>query len=106
MTDGTSNTLLLGEKHVQKGQFGKPNLDCSIYNAANIICSCRGAGPDYPLAVSVNDTLAKFGSYHPGRCQFVFADGSVHNLLTSLDPQILGHLANISDGNAIPGFEF
>ena len=98
ITDGMSNTILLGDKHVQEGQFGKVNNDCSTYDGGNIQCSSRALGVNYPLATSVNDTAWKFGSYHPGYCQFVFADGSVHLLANSVDPKVLGYLANISDG--------
>jgi prepilin-type N-terminal cleavage/methylation domain-containing protein/prepilin-type processing-associated H-X9-DG protein len=114
ITDGLSNTLLIGEKHVKVGKFGVFPNDCSIYDGtANgfSYCSGRGAGTtgatgaQYPLAQSVNDTAWKFGSYHPGYCQFVFADGSVHLLRSSLDIKILSLLANINDGQDIPPYQ-
>jgi prepilin-type N-terminal cleavage/methylation domain-containing protein/prepilin-type processing-associated H-X9-DG protein len=120
--DGTSNTLLVGDKHVQWGQFGQggvldpwnppatlppgpvaPN-DCSIYNGANY-CAIRSAGVGFPLAQSVDDPAWKFGSYHSAGCQFVFADGSVRCLLASIDPKILELLSNRADGQVIPPFE-
>jgi prepilin-type N-terminal cleavage/methylation domain-containing protein len=106
VTDGLSNTLAIGEKHIQKGQFGKGKWDCSIYDGINLDCSCRSAGPaGFGLAASINDSSSqKFGSWHPTLCQFVFADGSVHALPVSIDPVILGYLANISDGSAIPPY--
>jgi hypothetical protein len=103
--DGTSNTFLVGEKHVQDGQFGQGNNDCSIYDGNNIFCSSRSAGLNFPLAMSINDSAWKFGSYHPDHCHFVFADGSVHGLLFSIDPQILEYLANIKDGQTVPPYE-
>jgi prepilin-type N-terminal cleavage/methylation domain-containing protein/prepilin-type processing-associated H-X9-DG protein len=98
ITDGTSNTILIGDKHVKSDQFGRVNNDCSIYDAGNIQCSSRALGLRFPLATSVNDTAWKFGSYHPGFCQFVFADGSVHLLSNTVDPQVLDCLANVADG--------
>ncbi len=107
--DGQSNTFLVGEKHVPLGQFGQYPLDCSIYNGAypnNYKCSTRSAGPGtaanpYTLAQSVQDPYWKFGSNHPGVCQFVFADGSVHVIATNLPARTLAHLANIADGHTI-----
>jgi prepilin-type N-terminal cleavage/methylation domain-containing protein len=102
ITDGASNTILLGEKHVVLTAFGRANNDCSIYNGNNILCSTRAGGVNYPVMTSVNDTGWKFGSYHVGFCQFVFADGSVHNIPSTIDPQTLGFLSSINDGQAIP----
>jgi len=112
VVDGLSNTILVGEKHVQMGQFGKRMNDCSIYNSdyygtssSNYFgysCSVRSAGKSYPLATSVNQTDWLFGSYHLGITQFAYADGSVHPIRNTIDPLILDHLANIADGNAVP----
>jgi prepilin-type N-terminal cleavage/methylation domain-containing protein/prepilin-type processing-associated H-X9-DG protein len=103
ITDGLSNTILIGDKHVPLGSFGLAPYDNALYNGINSSWG-RGLGPAYPLAVSIRDSGWKFGSYHPGLCQFVFADGSVHPLSTSLDPVILGYLASVNDGNAIPNY--
>jgi len=106
ITDGTSNTLLIGEKHVALSQFGRASQDCSIYDSGYYNCYCRGAGLTYPLVQNINDTKAQvFGSWHPGVVQFVFCDGSVHSLGIDLDPQTLEYLANISDGNSVPPYE-
>jgi hypothetical protein len=104
ITDGLSNTFLVGEKHVTRGRFGIGWLDCSSYNGDYNVCSSRSAGPDYPIARSIDETQALFGSYHPGICQFGFADGSVRSLPNTIDPTVFGWLANISDGQVIPEF--
>jgi prepilin-type N-terminal cleavage/methylation domain-containing protein len=105
ITDGTSNTIWIGEKHVQVGQFGKAGGDCSVYNGDKG-CSYRGAGPSYPLARIPNQNLnANFGSYHPGVCQFVMADGSVRALKVSINTTVLGNIADIDDGNTIPDID-
>jgi len=102
ITDGMSNTMWIGEKHVQIGQFGKAGGDCSIYNGDKG-CSYRGAGPSYPLARTPSQNLnANFGSYHPAVCQFVLADGSVRALKVSINTTILGYIADIDDGQPIP----
>jgi prepilin-type N-terminal cleavage/methylation domain-containing protein/prepilin-type processing-associated H-X9-DG protein len=112
ITDGLSKTFLVGEKHVPFGHFGEGGAltpgqifwDCSVYNGDYPLCSCRSAGPNYPLAESIYDLSATFGSYHPGQCQFVMCDGSVRQLSVTIDPNILGLLANPADGQPIPDF--
>jgi prepilin-type N-terminal cleavage/methylation domain-containing protein len=103
--DGTSHTLMIGEKHVKLGNFGKSTQDCSIYDSDNILCNIRAAGKAFPLSQTLTDTASKFGSYHTGVCHFVFADGSVHSLSNTLDPQTLELLANIEDGQVVPPYE-
>jgi prepilin-type processing-associated H-X9-DG protein len=105
ITDGTSNTLLFGEKHVPKDNWGEGGWDCSIYDGDSPSCSGRAAGPRSPLAQSLRDTGWKYGSLHPTTCNFVFVDGSVHALPRSVSPIVLGLLANISDEQVIPPYE-
>jgi prepilin-type processing-associated H-X9-DG protein len=100
ITDGLSNTLLIGEKHVPIGRFGQASWDCSIYDGDNILCSTRPAGIKYHLAASLQDQGVKFGSYHQDVVNFVFVDGSVHALTQDIPPQTLEFLANISDGQS------
>jgi hypothetical protein len=109
VTDGLSNTLMAGEKHVLQGHLGVGWLDSSIYNGNYTTPTVRSAGPDYPLAKSPTDhewsgQQAVFGSWHPGICQFVYCDGSVHSLPVEIDPNVLGLLANKCDGQVIPQF--
>jgi prepilin-type N-terminal cleavage/methylation domain-containing protein len=104
ITDGLSNTIFMGEKHVPRSQFGRGPLDCSFYNGDYPICSCRGAGPNFPLATSLTDTRPLYGSYHPGICQFVLGDGSVRPIAVSVNPVTLGLLANPTDGQPLPDY--
>jgi prepilin-type N-terminal cleavage/methylation domain-containing protein len=104
ITDGLGNTVFIGEKNVPLGQFGTGPLDCSLYNGDYWKCCSRSAGPNYLLAQSIYDTTVGFGSYHPGICQFLFGDGSVRALSTDTDPSVLALLADIADGQAVPGF--
>jgi hypothetical protein len=104
ITDGLSNTILAGEKHVPQGAFGVGGLDSSQYNG-DVLTSCtRPAGLDVGLAQTLDDPAWKFGSYHANICQFVFCDGSVHALSVSLDLQILGWLTTRNDGEVLPPF--
>ena len=42
-----------------------------------------------------------FGSFHPGICQFLYGDGSVHSVATTTSNSILYRLAHVSDGFAV-----
>jgi prepilin-type N-terminal cleavage/methylation domain-containing protein/prepilin-type processing-associated H-X9-DG protein len=106
ITDGLSNTLLLGEKHVPLGSFGVVPNDFCIYAAKDASTVGRRAGPSFPLALAPTDAYqGQFGSWHPGVVQFVFCDGSVHRLSTDTPGTILGYLANRADGQVVPSFD-
>lgn len=124
--DGTGNTFLAGEKHVPQGMFGRLKVgDGSIYCGIWTTYSGRVAGIAHPLAKGPTDVTAtraeprpagstgtwrpgadavwskKFGSWHPGVCQFVFCDGSVKPVKTSIDETTLGRLACRNDAQII-----
>jgi prepilin-type N-terminal cleavage/methylation domain-containing protein/prepilin-type processing-associated H-X9-DG protein len=119
ISDGLSNTLLIGEKHVPINHLGQGLIistgkyigDASIWNADALENVGRSAGQYNPLALGPHDNdsdtgpnIENFGSWHSGVCQFVFCDGSVHALAVSLDSRILGLLANRADGVPIPNY--
>jgi prepilin-type processing-associated H-X9-DG protein len=104
ITDGLSNTFLVGEKHVPRDQFGQYPWDCGLYDGHNPVCNTRAAGPGFPLAATYTDPGWKFGSYHPTLCQFVFCDGSVRVLSNTTDPVTLGLLAQRNDDQPIPDY--
>jgi hypothetical protein len=104
ISDGLSNTLLVGEKHVQLKHFGEGPLDNSAYNGEYFLSHSRPAGPDYPLAQTRNETRPVFGSYHTAVVQFGFCDGSVRGLPRTIDPKVLGLLAVRDDGQPIPDY--
>ena len=127
MTDGTSNTFLVGEKHVPAGTFGRLKVgDGSIYLGVWTVYSGRVAGIAHPLAKGPNDVdpcraeppppgytsgtwrpgndavySKRFGSWHSGVCNFAFGDGSVKAIKTSIDEVTLGRLAARNDGQVI-----
>ena len=86
ITDGLSNTILAGDKHVLTGYFGCGVLDCSLYNGDYWMCSSRSIGPNYPLAQKFNDSVIGFGGYHFGICEFLMGDGSVRAIATTPIP--------------------
>jgi prepilin-type N-terminal cleavage/methylation domain-containing protein len=101
-TDGTSNTLLLGEKHVPQGKYGVGWWDCSTYNGDYHKCSTRAAGRQFPLTTNPKDTGWKFGSLHTQVVVFCFVDGHVQNVPETISPAVLELLAMRNDGQVIP----
>ncbi len=111
LEDGTSVTLLFGEKQVPTRGFGYWQMptgesiyDSSIYNSDNVVASSRFAGPGFGLARNPDESVAgNFGGPHPGVCQVALADGSVRPLAVQIDEVTLGYLANRADGHAVTG---
>jgi prepilin-type N-terminal cleavage/methylation domain-containing protein/prepilin-type processing-associated H-X9-DG protein len=113
VTDGTSNTFLIGEKHVRKGFFGWIQTadgntlwgDGSIYNGDQGQCVARRAGPGSLLALTPTASSGNlFGSYHPGVVQFAFVDGSVRIVPVAASGDVLSRLVRRDDGESIPSF--
>src|SRR5262249_10548214 len=106
ISDGLSNTLFFGDKHVRTGRFGEGGQgDGCIYNGDLVAYAERAAGTLVPLALSPDEShRTQFGSNHSVVVHFSFGDGSVRALPTSISPAILALLAMRSDGRAIPNF--
>jgi prepilin-type N-terminal cleavage/methylation domain-containing protein len=106
ITDGLSNTFMVGEKHVPVNQFGQAAAgDLCIY-ASDHGTVGRQAGPRYPLALSRTDAPNnQFGSWHSGIVQFAFCDASVRGVRTTTPGRTLGYLANRADGQIIPAYD-
>jgi prepilin-type N-terminal cleavage/methylation domain-containing protein len=104
--DGTSSTIMIGEKHIPQGQLYDPNVDAIAYSAGIQNSYHRRGGASWPLAQSPTTPInSQFGSWHTGICQFVFGDGSVQSLKVSIPGTTLGYLTNISDGNVVPSLD-
>jgi len=110
--DGTSNTLLMGEKHIRPNSRDGKNEDRSVYSANNANNFSRNAGVNInsdgveqifgivPGEADQNTTPnnnASFGGPHANVCMFVFVDGSVKGLNKSISP------GTISGGKLFPG---
>ena len=104
ITDGLSNTIMAGEKHVPIGTFGQGYLDSSTYNGDNPICYTRGAGEGVGIAQCLNSPYWQWGSSHTAVCQFVMVDGSVHGIFKTIDPDALRLLCVRDDGQPTPDY--
>lgn len=106
ITDGTSNTIMLGEKHIQRTGLNDPVADGMILSASQNQTYHRRGSAANPLALDDMAVVnSQFGSWHTDIVQFAFADGSVRGLRTSLPGTILGFVANISDSQVIPNLD-
>jgi prepilin-type N-terminal cleavage/methylation domain-containing protein/prepilin-type processing-associated H-X9-DG protein len=102
ITDGTSNTLLVGEKHLTPNDIGQGTYDGCVYSATPAGTTFRQAGSAHPLALTRYDAQnGQFGSWHTGVVNFVFGDGHVAGLSTSISGTTLGALATRAGGEVI-----
>jgi prepilin-type N-terminal cleavage/methylation domain-containing protein/prepilin-type processing-associated H-X9-DG protein len=104
VTDGLSNTILSGEMHVPIGRLGTSPFDAFIFNGDHVFNTGRIGGPTMPICKNLKgegDDLVRWGSWHHGRCNFSFADGSVRTLSVHIDTETLGHMSHRADGNTV-----
>lgn len=102
--DGLSNTVFIGEKHVLQNRMGDAGAgDGSIFNGDHPDNFSRIGGPGYVLAGNPTTPYnSQFGSWHPGVCHFLWGDGTVRAISTTINTTVLGYLTVRNDGNAIP----
>jgi prepilin-type N-terminal cleavage/methylation domain-containing protein len=113
ITDGTSSTLFVGERHTTSSPGRGPFWACSfnLYNTggAQQLYS-QALMPDYAqcqtLVGNANANYCKYGwgSLHAGgNINFVFGDGSVHSISPNISMAIFVSLSTIAGGEVIPG---
>jgi prepilin-type N-terminal cleavage/methylation domain-containing protein/prepilin-type processing-associated H-X9-DG protein len=105
VTDGTSKTLLAGEKHVLEPRIV---FQGSMYNGDIQPNAARPIGVSVPLSFGPNDPFLcdqkscdSFGSWHPGVCQFVFCDGHVTAISVDTNEVLLDQMAVRNDGAVV-----
>jgi prepilin-type N-terminal cleavage/methylation domain-containing protein/prepilin-type processing-associated H-X9-DG protein len=118
--DGTSNTLMLGEKWLPLDDYnaGAWNDDFNVVSSLDPDNARIGDRP--PIRDFGTDTMdnpccdwwrdprppstgwgAYFGGAHPGGMNAVFVDGSVHNIQWSVSQPVFAALCNRHDGTAV-----
>jgi hypothetical protein len=119
ITDGLSNSLVVGEKHIREGEVGKYSASQDDQDGVFTFTS-RSGGRNFNVARNLGLPLANgqkdarfsrgqipakgpqadfgFGSWHSGVVQFLRADGSVATMSTASDPQTLRRLGHAGDG--------
>jgi prepilin-type N-terminal cleavage/methylation domain-containing protein len=123
ISDGLSNTLLVGEKFIYPLDLPGNGTDGSVYSSGNgqentfrrfvgnngaspplirfLVPTKNDPGPDANGRVWADKA---FGSWHTGLVQFVFCDGSVHALPTNINVNTLQLLGVRNDGQPIPDY--
>jgi len=87
VTDGTSNTLAVVEVHDSGVSWMAP-VDLKLET----------------MQFRVNGGPSEIRSRHPGGTNVAMADGSVHFLAATIDPQLLRALVTRNDGQAVGDF--
>jgi prepilin-type N-terminal cleavage/methylation domain-containing protein len=115
ITDGASNTYLVGEKYLDPDNYSTGRDDGDDQNAFTGLnwdnirsAATPGPGGTYKYQLPQQDTPSSvshwnFGSAHPGVFSMMFCDGSVHSVNYSIDPETHRRLANRADGQVIDG---
>jgi prepilin-type processing-associated H-X9-DG protein len=106
LLDGASKTFLAGEMHIPMGRLAQVPENGPMYNGLDLPAFARIGGQGVPLARSPDDSevpIIGFGSWHPGVCPFVFADGSVQFIDNFVDTQVLRSYCRRCDDCPSPG---
>jgi prepilin-type N-terminal cleavage/methylation domain-containing protein len=107
ITDGTSTTLLVGEKRINRALLGTKQTDdnqgytCG-FNFDTIRKTTRPPAPDY--FAPTGDGGGLFGSSHIGVVNFVLADGSGRTIPYSISRLVFMYLGQRDDGHPIDEF--
>jgi prepilin-type N-terminal cleavage/methylation domain-containing protein len=111
ISDGTSQTLMFGEKHIRPNSLRGHNEDRSIYggqnNSMRRMAGIAANGDQRALRppTDQNGALANesFGGPHTGVCLFVFCDGNVRPIQIGIDLDTLTRLITRAEGIPVPG---
>ena len=121
VTDGTTSTILFGEKHIPLSDYEKSDgaannqgwdlgIDIDINRWTMLPPCADGNTTDYvgnttlppALAMALNE-LSMFGGPHPSGCQFVFCDGSVKTIAYDVNAELFRNLGTIAEGEIVNG---
>jgi len=104
--DGTSNTIMVGEKHLHKTHLG--GLDeCCTDNEPVVNVGWESDLFRMGRYTPVKDELKpagftkRFGSAHPAGINVVLVDGSVHHIVWNVEEELFLNLCLRQDGNPV-----
>lgn len=105
LTDGTSNTIAVGEKRLNLASLGQYQGDdnegySSGWDHDAERYTTYQPAPDYNGS---GDGGQRFGSSHTGLFNAVLADGSVRGISYNINLTTFSYLGNIADGQVIQG---
>jgi type II secretory pathway pseudopilin PulG len=109
--DGSSKTILLGEKPIEPEGLGwVSGTRATLRNTGGFEEPDCGAPPQEGAEEEPGDDTPEslfvggFGSYHPGASIFGFADGSTRYISKDIDRKTLRLLGHRADGELMPRF--
>jgi prepilin-type N-terminal cleavage/methylation domain-containing protein len=105
ITDGTSSTLMVSEKRLNRRYLGQKQSDdnqgyTAGFNYDTVRKTTRPPLPDY--FADVGDGAGLFGSSHTGGFNACLADGSVRLISYAISPKTFKLLGDVSDGQVLP----
>ena len=110
ITDGTSNTFLIGEKCLSPDYYltGEDGADNStmFQGFDPDINRWAATEPRQDQAGLVDSGRYRFGSPHSDGCNFVLCDGSVRSISYAIDMTTYGCLSNRKDDKVLDGARF
>ncbi len=109
VTDGLSNTTLLGEKHTPASALRKQanagEGTWGFWHVSDWKTWMVVRNSKFTMANGPNDTTGdyrkKLGSWHPAVAQFLMGDASVRGISKTIDTETLLHIADRRDGTTI-----
>jgi prepilin-type N-terminal cleavage/methylation domain-containing protein/prepilin-type processing-associated H-X9-DG protein len=108
ITDGLSNTYLVGEKYLNADQYetgADPGDNEGLFTGfANNLTRFGAAAPLQDMPGLQNYCV--YGSAHSGGLNMAMCDGSLHFIAYSIDPTIHMRLSNRADGQPVPSNQF
>jgi len=107
ITDGTSNTTMISERHASSDGSIKPAACWAGPNGAVVTGTVMSNGwilqvNNYNQCVAAyGDCNRGFGAYHPGGFNWAMCDGSVRFVSTTIDMNVLMAAATIAAGESV-----
>ena len=94
ITDGSSTTVLVGEKRTA-------DLDLGWISGTNATLRNTGTAINAVKALTTMEMAGGFGSTHPGGANFMFGDGSVRFLHNAIPQDLYQRLGHRADGELV-----